>query len=82
MKFLILGGGYAGLTIAHKLRRHLNDEITVISRSRVVRENTIFPLLLTDEVKIEDTEFDAKEALNKKRDRFCGSRGRADISRE
>ncbi len=66
MKFLILGAGYAGLTVAHKLKRYLNDEITVISESRVVRENTIFPLLLTDEVKVEETEFDAKVAMERK----------------
>ncbi|BCS93784.1 NAD(P)/FAD-dependent oxidoreductase [Metallosphaera javensis (ex Sakai et al. 2022)] len=66
MKFLILGAGYAGLTVAHKLRRFLGDEVTVISESRVVRENTIFPLLLTDEVKVEETEFDAKLAMERK----------------
>ncbi|MEM3320709.1 MAG: FAD-dependent oxidoreductase, partial [Metallosphaera sp.] len=66
MKFLILGAGYAGLTVAHKLRRFVRDDITVISQSRLIRENTIFPLLLTDEIKVEETEFDAKEAMNMK----------------
>lgn len=66
MKFLILGAGYAGLTVAHKLRRFVRDDITVISQSRLIRENTIFPLLLTDEIKVEETKFDAKEAMNVK----------------
>lgn len=67
MKVLILGSGYPGLTVAHRIRDYdKNTEITIISRSRLVRENTIFPLLLTDEAKIEDTEFDAKEAMSKK----------------
>ncbi|MCG3109716.1 Sulfide-quinone reductase [Metallosphaera sp. J1] len=74
MKFLILGAGYAGLTVAHKLRRFLGDEVTVISESRVVRENTIFPLLLTDEVKVEETEFDAKLAMERKGVNFVEAR--------
>lgn len=66
MKILILGAGYAGLTVAHRIREFSNHEITVISRSKIVRENTIFPLLLTDEVKVEDTEFNVEEALKRK----------------
>ncbi|QIW23515.1 pyridine nucleotide-disulfide oxidoreductase [Sulfolobus sp. S-194] len=66
MKILILGAGYAGLTVAHRIREFLNAEITVISKSKIIRENTIFPLLLTNEVKIEDTEFNAEEVLRGK----------------
>ncbi|AWR97899.2 pyridine nucleotide-disulfide oxidoreductase [Acidianus sulfidivorans JP7] len=67
MKAIILGSGYAGLTVAHRIREYSKDiEVQIISKSKLVRENTIFPLLLTDEVKVEDTEFDAKEAMEKK----------------
>ncbi|BDC18504.1 FAD-dependent oxidoreductase [Acidianus sp. HS-5] len=67
MNVLILGSGYAGLTVAHRIRDYTRSvNVTIISRSAIVRENTIFPLLLTDEVKVEDTEFNAKEAMEKK----------------
>ena len=67
MKILILGAGYAGLTVAHRIREYdKKAEITVISRSKIVRENTIFPLLLTNEIRVEDTEFNAMEELKKK----------------
>ena len=71
MKILILGAGYAGLTVAHRIREYnANAEITVVSRSKIVRENTIFPLLLTNEVRVEDTEFNAMEELKKKNIEF------------
>ncbi|MEM0373032.1 MAG: FAD/NAD(P)-binding oxidoreductase [Sulfolobaceae archaeon] len=71
MRFLILGAGYAGLTAAYRIReRDKNAEIMVISRSKIVRENTIFPLLLTDEITIEETEFDAEIALKKRGIKF------------
>ncbi|ARM76688.1 NAD(P)/FAD-dependent oxidoreductase [Acidianus manzaensis] len=67
MKVLILGSGYAGLTVAHRIREHSKDiDIQIVSKSSLVRENTIFPLLLTDEVKVEDTEFNAKDVMEKK----------------
>ena len=71
MDVLILGAGYAGLTVAHRIRDYSKDvNVTVISRSSIVRENTIFPLLLTGEVKVEDTEFNAKEVLERKNVEF------------
>ncbi|BFH73725.1 FAD-dependent oxidoreductase [Sulfurisphaera javensis] len=66
MKILVLGAGYAGLTVVHRIREYSNAEITVISKSKIVRENTIFPLLLTDEINVKDTEFNAEEALKRK----------------
>jgi len=67
MNVLILGSGYAGLTVAHRIRDYSKTiDITIISRSAIVRENTIFPLLLTDEIKVEDTEFNAKEVMERK----------------
>ncbi len=67
MNVVILGSGYAGLTVAHRIRDYNKSiEVTMISKSAIVRENTIFPLLLTDEVKVEDTEFNAKEVMEKK----------------
>jgi len=64
MKYLILGAGYAGLTAAYRIReRDKKAEITVISKSEIVRENTIFPLLLTGDIRVEETEFNAREAL-------------------
>jgi len=71
VKILILGAGYAGLTVAHRIREYnTTAEMTVISRSKVVRENTIFPLLLTNDIQVKDTEFDAMEELKKKNVEF------------
>lgn len=66
MKILVLGAGYSGLTVAHRIREFSKAEITVISNNRIVRENTIFPLLLTNEISVEETEFDVKERLIQK----------------
>ena len=71
MKILILGAGYGGLTVAHRIREYnTTAEITVVSRSKIVRENTIFPLLLTNDIQVKDTEFDAMEELKKKNVEF------------
>jgi len=71
VKILILGAGYGGLTVAHRIRDYNTTvEITVISRSKIVRENTIFPLLLTNDIQVKDTEFDAMEELKKKNVEF------------
>jgi sulfide:quinone oxidoreductase len=71
MEVLVLGSGYAGLTVAHRLREYVNDvKITVISRNRTVYENTIFPALLTNDVNVEDTKFDAQEAMELKGNSF------------
>ncbi|AWR93453.1 NAD(P)/FAD-dependent oxidoreductase [Acidianus brierleyi] len=70
MKILILGAGYAGLTAAYKLRKFTDFDISIISKSRIVKENTIFPALLTDDVKIEDTEFDAYKEASKRKINF------------
>jgi len=71
VKVLVLGAGYAGLTVAHRIREYnTTAEITVISRSKIVRENTIFPLLLTNDIQVKDTEFDAMEELKKKNVEF------------
>ncbi|NON61774.1 FAD-dependent oxidoreductase, partial [Acidianus sp. RZ1] len=67
MDVLVLGSSYAGLATVHKLRKFLKDiNITIISKSRIVRENTIFPLLLTNDIYIKDTEFDAKNVVESK----------------
>lgn len=71
MKVLVLGAGYTGLTVVHRIREYnKTTEITVISRSKIVRENTIFPLLLTNDIQVKDTEFDAMEELKKKNVEF------------
>jgi len=70
MKILILGAGYAGLTTAYKLRKFTDYDISIVSRSRIIMENTIFPALLTDDVKVEDTEFDAYNETIKRKINF------------
>ena len=64
-RVLILGAGFAGLTIAHRLRENIPDkaDVIVISESDRVYDNTIFPALLTDDVKIENTYFLASQKL-------------------
>ena len=64
-RVLILGAGFSGLTVAHRLVEHIRDkvDVTVISESERVYDNTIFPLLLTDDVKVENTYFLASERL-------------------
>ncbi|MCI2415409.1 MAG: NAD(P)-binding protein [Candidatus Aramenus sp.] len=73
MKILVLGSGYAGLTAAYKLKKFTDFDITLISKSRVVMENTIFPGLLIGLVDVNDTQFDAAED-SKKEDRVCRGR--------
>ncbi len=70
MRILILGAGYAGLTSAYKLRKFTDYNISIISKSKIVMENTIFPALLTDDVKVEETEFNAYDEAIKRRINF------------
>ncbi|BBG25329.1 NAD(P)/FAD-dependent oxidoreductase [Sulfuracidifex tepidarius] len=72
MKVLILGAGYGGLTVAHRLKEYLGEdiEITVVSKSRSIYENTIFPAILTNDVKVEDTVFDGLEVMRRKGNLF------------
>jgi len=72
-KVVILGAGYGGLTVAHRLRDYFKPEemdVTVISRQKTVYENTIFPALLTDDVKEEETKFDAMETMERRGNHF------------
>ncbi len=70
MKILILGAGYAGLTAAYKLRKFSDYDVSIVSKSKIVMENTIFPALLTDDVKVEDTRFDASEEAARRKINF------------
>ncbi len=75
MKILVLGSSYAGLTAAYKLRKFTDFDITVISKSRVVMENTIFPGLMLGLVNVNDIQFDAVEESKKKEgNSVCGGR--------
>ncbi|QKR00824.1 FAD-dependent oxidoreductase [Metallosphaera tengchongensis] len=72
-KVVILGAGYGGLTVAHRLRDYFRPEemdVTVISRERTVYENTIFPALLTDDVREDETRFDAMETMGRRGNHF------------
>lgn len=72
MRVLVLGAGYGGLTVAHRLKEYLgeNVEITVVSKSKEIYENTIFPAILTNDVRVEDTVFDGAEVMRRKGNLF------------
>ncbi|BCU69245.1 NAD(P)/FAD-dependent oxidoreductase [Stygiolobus caldivivus] len=75
-RVLILGSGFSGLTAAHRLAEHVPDkvDVIVISESDLVYDNTIFPALLTDEVNIQNTYFDASKRLPPKGIKFLKSK--------
>jgi sulfide:quinone oxidoreductase len=73
---VILGSSYAGLTAAYKLRQHFEPnemELTVISKSPIVFENTIFPALLTEDVNLNEIQFDVRKFLTPRKINFIES---------